>query len=144
MEPSSYLYSERDGRVRLYLGGLPMLAGLRLFPADTHVFKIAIYTDTDCETYRYADTGTISSLVEHIMTFPGHVGIVEFSCEIADYASFSAHDDCECHFDASNPDVIRDLVFATARDAVQSRLWAILQATPDCYTVVSPDGAYHT
>jgi hypothetical protein len=142
MNPTSYLFDQRDGLYRLYLGGLTTVDGLRLFPSTTVVSQRKLYTDADASAYFPPQTGTIADTIEHLSAIPKHIGLVDFSCSIAGEVEFSTHDDCECHFEAPDLTQIQNLIDALPVTDRKIGLADILKSHPGCYIVLDGVGSF--
>ena len=144
MKPTSYLYDERDGGFRLYLGGISTLGGLNLFPRGADVTEIEYYTDAKFDHPPPMHSGTTAALIDHIAAIPDHIGFVDFSCVIESEYMFSTHDDCECHFKTSSEGSVRILVDRVTAHEFRDRLWVILNLNRGCHTVIDATGQFHT
>jgi len=140
MKPTSYLYDERDGEFRLYLGGVSTLDGLKLFPLSADVTEIVYYTDAEFDHPLPMHGATTAALIEHIAAIPGHIGFVDFSCVIESDCMFATHDDCECHFKTPSEDRVRILVNRVTLPEFCDRLWSILNLNRGCYVVIDAKG----
>ena len=138
MTPSSYLYDQRDGRHRLYLGEFCTIAGLKLFPDHTEVSHVAIHGDTQAKVLNNPIAKTTTSALASALA-DDYMGLIDFSCVVEPDCKFSTHDNGECHFDASSDDLVRILVEHATPPAYNDRLWATLKSNIGCYITIDEE-----
>ena len=134
MTPSSYLYDQRDGKHRLYLGGFCTVAGLKLFSPETKTPEVKIYGGEFSKTFVPADNQTTAGLISFLSA--DDLALVDFSCTTELDCQLSTHDDGECHFAADVMACIYDLFCSVTPPVYSSRLWETLRANSGCYVVV--------
>ena len=144
MKPTSYLYDERDGRYRLYLGGISTIAGLKLLPSIAAISEVECYTDAQPDDVPAISCVTVAAAIEYISKLPDHIGVYDFSCVIESGLAFTTHDDCEAHFNAPSEQSVRDLVYLVTPTVYRERLWTTLKSNRGCYTVIDGTGQLQT
>jgi hypothetical protein len=102
MNPSVYLYNEKDNGYEIYLGECSILDGLSLLAKNQEItitnFGATLYKD-----YGWATEVELPSLnnVGEVITFletEGELGIIDFEATLPYLCKFSSHDDGECDF----------------------------------------------
>ena len=131
---SSYLYDQRDGRHRLYLGEYCTIAGMKLFPDNPVASHIKIYGDYETRELSSAENMRISALISYLSD--DYTGLVDFSCLVDPDCNFSTHDDGECSFDSGTEDLIRVLVERVAPPVYSDHLWKTLKSNRGCYITI--------
>ena len=137
MTLSSYLYDERDGKHRLFLGGVCTIAGLKLFSPSTKTPEVKIHGESLSKAFVPADNQTTAGLISYLSA--EYIGLVDFWCTTELNCQFSTHDDGECQFVGDTMACIYDLFCCVTPPVYSSRLWETLQANLGCYVAVDDE-----
>ena len=142
MNPSVYLYDERDGEHRLYLAEFSTIDGLNQFPNDSPIRIEELYADahntTDC-----SQIDTVETAIHYLRTLEAF-SLVDFSCKIAGAIRLSTHDDAEWHFTTNNRAECQRLVLATSPDEQCGKLWERLTSNIGQYVALKSTGRIAT
>jgi len=138
MNPTVYLYDERDGEYRLYLAEFSTIDGLNQFPNDSPVCIEKLYTDAP-DTTDFSQIDTVETAI-HYLRMLASFSLVDFSCKIADVIRLSTHDDAECHFTTNNRTECKRLVLATSPGERCGKLWETLTSNIGQYVALKSAG----
>ena len=102
MNPSVYLYNEKNNGYEIYLGECSILDGLSLL-AKSQEITITSFGATLYKDYGWATESELPSLksVGEVINFietEGDLGIIDFEASLPNLCKFSSHDDGECTF----------------------------------------------
>jgi len=102
MNPTVYLYKEKDNEFELYLGEFTTLAGLNAIDSKINVELVSVgasnYHDYGWATEKeFPDWNSVAEVISFFKN-EGEIGLVDFEIRIGKIGSLSTHDDGECHF----------------------------------------------
>ena len=151
MNPTVYLYREKENEFELYLGEFSTFNGLNSIDGNLKVRLVSIGASnykkygwaTETEFPNWKTVQEVKSFFEQEDEF----GLIDFEIELNGFGNLSTHDDGECHFRfKEKKDLIN--VVKTVSDSMSGELIvAGLLSNPEMYIMIGKSGQlnkYHS
>ena len=151
MNPTIYLYREKENEFELYLGEFSTLDGLKSINEKLKIQLVNIGA-SNYKKYGWAtekefpDWKTVKE-VKLFFEQEGEFGLINFEIELIGFGNLSTHDDGECHFRFKKKSDLIDVVKNVAYPINRERTVAELLNNPGVYIEIEKSGVmnkYHS
>jgi len=143
IEPSVYLFKEKEENYELYLGEYCTIQGLLLFDDNQKVLVLSAngsnLDNNDWITQKHFENVKNAKQLIELLDNPS-INLIDIEIEIVGFGSLRTHDDGECHFQSTNKVRLISLLekIITKRDYLPLRI--TLLEHPNEYVSYHPSG----
>jgi len=144
MNPSVYLYSEKEDEFELYLGEFSTFEGLSL--VDPNVCADLVSIGASCyKNYGWATEREFPrwNTVKEVTTFlknNENIGLIDFEIRLDQIGYLSTHDDGECHFRFKNKSDLIQVLKSVIPNEYSNLIISLLFENPDKYIEIDKSG----
>ena len=151
MNPTVYLYKEKENEFELYLGEFSILDGLKAINEKLKVKLVSIGA-SNYKKYGWATENEFPDwkTVQEVKSFfeqEDEFGLIDFEIELIGYGNLSTHDDGECHFKFKHKRDLIDVVKTLSDSEHIELIVSGLLNNPDMYIEIEKSGKmnkYHS
>ncbi len=144
IEPTVYLFREKEDNYELYLGEYSTAQGLLLFDDNQKLVVLSAsgsdLNNNDWITEKNFETSKNAKQLIELLDNNPNINLIDIEIEIEGFGSLSTHDDGECHFQSTNKDRLISLLekIITKRDFLPLQI--TLLEHPNKYVNYHPSG----
>ena len=151
MNPTLYLYREKENEFELYLGEFSTLNGLNSIGQNIKVklmsIEATIYKNYGWATEKeFPDWKTVQE-VKSFFEQEGEFGLINFEIELIGFRILSTHDDGECRFRIKKKGDMINIVKTVSESMCQELILSELLNNPGMYLKIGNSGQlnkYHS